>query len=319
MANQSPAQIRKQITDQIVAALEADQIPWRRPWSLSPNSGRPASVATGKPYSGINPLLLELHSLKHGFTSRWWATYRQWQELGCQVRRRPAGVKAGQWGATIVFYKQIARTVEDRQTGEEREERIPMLRTFTVFNADQVEGEAAKGLQVHEPDIPAEPATLDYQPAEELITATGADVRHGGDRAAYAIPMPKGSWPNHAHGDYIQLPPRSTFNSTSEYYATALHELAHWSEVRLDFNADYAMCELVAEMASVFMATELAIPQSHDLSNHRRYLKGWLRRMNDDPKWMFTASTQASKVTDYLLSFIDRGVASNEPEAAETE
>ena len=313
----SPAQIRQQITDRIVAALDADQIPWRRPWSLSPNSGRPASVTTGKPYSGVNPLLLELHRVEHGFSSRWWGTYRQWQRMGCQVKRRPAHVAKGNWGARIVFYKKISKTVEDTETGEERRQEIPLLRTYTVFSADQVEGEAAERFKVDEPDS-ADDSHPDFQPAEELIASTGADIRHGGDEACYIKPTPLGSWPNHRSGDYISVPQRSRFNTSADYYTTLLHELAHWSEVRLGWEGDYAANELVAEMASVFLANELGVPASDDLSNHRRYVEHWLGFMAD-PRWIFTASTQASKVTDYLLSFVGRGVQAEKFETAETE
>src|SRR6476619_65630 len=99
----SPSDIRKDITDRIVAALEGDLVPWRRTWSLSSNAGRPANVVSKRPYSGINPHLLQLHALRHGFTSKWWGTYEQIRELGGMVRRRPDHVPPGQWGCSIVF------------------------------------------------------------------------------------------------------------------------------------------------------------------------------------------------------------------------
>ena len=64
---QSQNQIRQQITQQIISALEQSSIPWRRPWTTSKNAGRPANVLSKRAYSGINPLLLELHALEHGF------------------------------------------------------------------------------------------------------------------------------------------------------------------------------------------------------------------------------------------------------------
>ena len=53
-----------------------------------------------------------------------------------------------------------------------------MLRTFNVFCADQVEGEFAERFQVNESEVVND--FVDFAPADELIEATGADIRHGG-------------------------------------------------------------------------------------------------------------------------------------------
>src|ERR1700733_6770656 len=106
---QSQNQIREQITQQIIAALEQDLVPWRRPWSVSKNVGRPANVLSKRAYSGINPLLLELHALNHGFQSKWWGTFDQWKQLGGTVSKRPSHVGKGAWGCKIVFYRPVSK------------------------------------------------------------------------------------------------------------------------------------------------------------------------------------------------------------------
>jgi len=40
------------------------------------------------------------------------------------------------------------------------------------------------------------------------------------------------------------------------------------------------------------------------LDNHAAYLKSWLEGMHGDPNYIFKASRQASKVCDFLLSFV---------------
>src|SRR5712692_9355885 len=97
-------QLRQQITAQIVEALEQNLLPWRRPWSKCRSNGRHSNVISGRPYRGINPLLLELHALRFGFGSTWWASFDQWRRLGGTIRPRPNGVEPGAWGAKIVFY-----------------------------------------------------------------------------------------------------------------------------------------------------------------------------------------------------------------------
>ena len=215
--------IRDDVTARIIQALESNLLPWRRPWRTTVGvnqPGRHSNVTSRKPYNGVNPLLLELHAMRHGFQSRWWSTFPGWKSLGCNIKKRPPNVEEGHWGCRVVFWKPVTKTVVDDQTGDEEDERFFVLRTYTLFNADQAEGEAAEQYQVHEESGQPQ-AEPDFAPAEELIVATGADIRHGGERAFYDL-----------IGDYIQLPHRERFATLGAYYETALHELANWSEPR---------------------------------------------------------------------------------------
>jgi antirestriction protein ArdC len=141
------------------------------------------------------------------------------------------------------------------------------------------------------------PDFIDFEPAEEAIAATEADIRLGGEQASYRRPESDGD------GDYICCPHKHRFPEEKEYYAAILHELSHWSQVRLDWNGSYAEGELRAEMTACFALSELGVPQSDDLSNSTAYLASWLRAAQNDPKFLFRASSDASKAVDYLLSF----------------
>jgi len=89
---------------------------------------------------------------------------------------------------------------------------------YTVFCVDQVEGNCLDHLRAGQVDS-NESLTVDYQPAENAIEATGASIRYGGGKAFYS-----------PSGDYIQVPPKATFESLDEFYGTCFHELCHWSE-----------------------------------------------------------------------------------------
>jgi len=296
----NPRQIREEITAKIIAALEKDLLPWRRPWS-SNNAGQHSNALTKKSYRGVNPLLLQIHAALFGFTSNWWATFNQWKQLGCSVNRRPDDVEAGQWGCPLAVYIPITKKAEEPVDDEDEENTFWILKRFTVFNADQVNGANAAQFQAVETAGDLNP---DYEPAEELIEKTGAEIHFGGDKAFYRQPV--GTWPNHYDGDFIQVPHKSSFVNGS-YYPTILHELGHWSEVRVGWDREketYAMGELIAEMASCFLASELKIPNGEPLDNHAAYLKSWLEAMHDDINFIFKASRQASKVCDFLLSFV---------------
>lgn len=302
----SQTQLRSEITANIIDAIEnKNLLPWRRPWAAGRSSGRHSNVQ-GRAYSGINPLILEVHAMTHGFGSTTWGTFHQWKSAGAFVKKRPAHIQPGHWGVGIVFFKPIKKLAIDQDTGEEVEDKFFLMRRFTVFNADQVEGPGVEKLQT--PKIVSE-FNADFGPAEELIQASGAKVIHHGTQAFYRRPTPEGSWPNHDDGDYIVLPPKNTFLLPGAYYETAFHELSHHSEVRLSWDHrkhGYSMGELVAEMSASFLSAELGVPQGETLENHASYLKHWLEGMKGDPSFLFKASTQASKVTDHLLSFLKK-------------
>jgi hypothetical protein len=84
--------IRDDVTARIIQALESNLLPWRRPWRTTVGGsqpGRHSNVTSKKPYQGVNPLLLELHAMRHGFQSRWWGSFPMWKSLGCNIRKAP--------------------------------------------------------------------------------------------------------------------------------------------------------------------------------------------------------------------------------------
>jgi antirestriction protein ArdC len=281
-------EIRQRITEKIIEALKAGTPPWKRPWG-GMNSGSPANLISKKSYRGINSLLLNCQP----FESRWWATYKQWQGSGAQVRR-------GEHGTRIVFWKPVAKTVINDQ-GEVEQGTFPLMRDYVVFNADQCEGGAVEKFRAQPGNGPGK-TFVDVGPAEEAIQATGAQIYYGGTRAVYSPTE-----------DFIRLPVKASFVSEHEAYATAFHELTHWSGNpkrldRLNMNARfgdaaYAFEELVAEIGGCFLCSEIGIPQSDDLANHNAYVGHWLGILQQDHGAIIRASSQASKAADFILAF----------------
>ncbi|MGY8771598.1 MAG: ArdC family protein [Pirellulales bacterium] len=264
----SQAEIRQQITNQIIDALKRGTIPWRKPWINHENAGLPSNVISKKRYQGVNAILLGLMSMDQGYQSKHWGTFRQWRMLGGSVKRE-----------------------QMKADGKTKDVNIPLMKTFVVFNSEQTTLDEYQVQNDHEPPSYCSDA---FAEAESLIASTNADIRFGGNRACYF-----------RQGDFIQMPHKSSFTSDSGFYETMFHELAHWSESRLGWEKDsYAMGELVAEMSACFVSTELRIPQSGDfVEQHTAYLASWLTELENDPKFIFKASSQSSKATDFLLSF----------------
>lgn len=288
MASQN--EIREHVTTEIIEALKRGVVPWRKPWSASGNSGFPANVVSKRNYSGINRLLLGAAAMKKGFQSQWWGTFRQWKQMGCRVKSRPHDVAAGHWGSRVIFYQSLTTTTKTKN-GEEKESTFPLLREYTVFNAEQVDG--AEQFQVA---AEAEATAPDFEPAEKAIAATGADIRIASEACYYRPPM-----------DFILMPPKSQFQQgvggLTEWYSTCLHELSHWSEIRLNWTGSYGLGELRAEMAACFLCAELGIPSHNPVENHAAYLAAWINTISEDHRAIFKISSAANAAADFILSF----------------
>lgn len=295
----SQNELRTAITAQIVDALTAGGLPpWRQPWKADRNCGTPTNVVSKRNYTGINPLLLAIAAQKHGFQSRWWGTFNQWKQLGGQVKARPSHLPPGRWGTQIVFCRPISKT-ETTPEGEEQDKTFFFLKTYTVFNLDQVEGASLDRLRAGNAPLTAADTHARHEEADRVISATWADIRHGGDRAFYS-----------PSGDFIQLPHRRQFDRIEGYYQTAGHELSHWAEHPARLNVDrskpensYAFLELVAELGGCYLMGELGLPTGEDLTNHAAYLKSWLAGMKNDTRFIFRAAAQASRAVDHILSY----------------
>jgi antirestriction protein ArdC len=237
-ASSGRASLYDDITDKIIAELEAGRAPWVQPWGSAAAKAplaMPRNAATGRHYSGINVLILWGAVIQHGFPGQSWLTFRQALSLGGNVRK-------GEHGTTVVYADRFTPEDEKRRardTGEDAAA-IPFLKRFTVFNAAQCDGLPDDIAAI----APPPPPGLIEPRVEALIEATGIDFRIGGDRAFY-VP---------AH-DYVQVPPPQAYFEPINWHRTALHELGHASghASRLDRDLTggfgtkkYAFEELVA-------------------------------------------------------------------------
>lgn len=127
--SQTRTDIYQTVTDSIIDSLESGVKPWMCPWVRNGvAAGLPANLSAGTACSGINIMLLWCSAAKQGFQDPRWLTYKQAQELGAQVRK-------GEHGTTAIFYKTQEKEAEDGAV-----EKIPMLKSFTVFNVEQIDG-----------------------------------------------------------------------------------------------------------------------------------------------------------------------------------
>lgn len=268
--------VHQAVTDKIIATLEAGEAgAWQCPWHRT-GGGLPRNALTGKSYRGINTLTLWCESQFRGWSDSRFATYRQWAELGAQVRK-------GEKSSLVVFFKEVGEEGDDMR-------RFVAKASF-AFNAAQVDGA---------------PATEDLPPASDwtipgsfdrFVEATGAEIIHGGDAAFYQ-----------PSEDRIVMPPRDRFRTAHGYASTMAHELTHWSGAKGRLDRDltgrfktqaYAAEELVAELGSAFLMAELGMA-AEPHPTHANYIASWIELLRDDNRAIFTTASAASTAAAYL-------------------
>jgi antirestriction protein ArdC/phage/plasmid primase-like uncharacterized protein len=282
------------VAEKLIEQLQNGTAPWLRPWDAGAGVGfMPMNPTTGKRYKGINSLALMAE--QRGDPR--WLTYKQAQAIEAQVRKGEKGTTIQYWKTHNEFNKtdNNGKPVLDWD-GKPFKVRIPLERPHvfyaTVFNAEQINGLpefVSKG--------------VDWNPierAETILSASGADIKHvESDTACYVQSK-----------DTIYLPDKAQFGSADKYYATALHELGHWTGHETRLNRDlahpfgstkYAIEELRAEIFSMTLGDEIGI--GHDPGQHAAYVASWIQVLKNDPTEIFRAAADAEKIQDYVLAF----------------
>ena len=282
----------EEFAEEVIRRLEAGTAPWQKPWKPG-HSTAPQNPVSGTVYRGGNRVWL---SMRQPDDDPRWMTYAQAREIGAQVRK-------GERGTSIAFWQWTKQVTEKDSAGRRvldsdgREKKVtvnlerPFVRYATVFHASQIEG-----LEPHTIDPPAwEPV----ERGERILSGSGAAIRHDQADRAYYRPGT----------DTIHLPGKEQFPDAAKYYATALHELGHWTghKDRLDRELgnsfgtpEYAREELRAEIASWMLGSETGV--GHDPDRHAAYVQSWIKALRDDPYEIIRACRDAEHIRDYLLA-----------------
>lgn len=286
--------IYRAVTDSIIASIEAGAGEFTMPWhGLGAPIAKPQNAHTRMEYHGINVLVLWAHAHEHGYHSGYWGTYRQWQEVGAQVRK-------GEKSSPIVFFKRFEEPSEDN--GENPSNRL-FARASRVFNADQVTGWTPP-----EDRHPPGEAIVSEMLADFVLAST-ADVRWGGTMACYRI-----------RDDYIEMPGKERFRDTPTSTAneglgaTLLHELVHWSGAKHRLarfeggikKEDVAAEELVAELGAAFLCSDLGVT-NQPRPDHAAYVAHWLQLLKNDTRAIFAAARLANQAAMYLHELASPG------------
>jgi antirestriction protein ArdC len=283
--------VAAEITNLIIAKIEAGVLPWTRSWSGGGGSGGRPLRFNGQAYSGVNCLYLWAVGADADYLSPYWMTFKQAAALGGQVRR-------GENGSLSIFFNAVNKAETDVSTGEESSRLIRFMRHYIVFNADQIDGLPPHYAPSAEPEIVAPSAR--QAAIDTYFSAIPSEVRYGGDKAFFS--------PSH---DFIQMPHKGAFTSQDAFASTLAHETVHWSghTDRLArtfgkrFGDDaYAFEEIVASIGQAFICADLDLPSTlHD--SHASYVDHWLKVLKGDKTAIIHAASKAEQAVKYLTAF----------------
>ena len=277
-------EVMEAVASRIIASIEAGIVngEWKKSWA---GGAIAMNAVTGNQYRGGN--LIALWVFGEDFKSGYWATYRQWQSIGAQVRKGETGIRLIKWSP--VPCKDHGPDERCQSCGK----MVPNV--FTVFNAAQVDGWDGNPENIRNEDER-------LADAEDFIKATGAAIEHSDEGRAYYRPST----------DSITLPRFESFTNAEAYYATAAHELIHWTGAESRLNRDmegkwgddsYAGEELVAELGSAMLCATLGISEN-PRPDHAQYLKFWVGRLRDDYRLLWNAASAASKAVQYVEALV---------------
>jgi len=274
--------IYQHVTDSIVNMLETSG-GWVMPWTKTGGGGLPENGVTKYQYKGINTLYLWAVGYEMGYQSSKWASYKDWQTAGRQVR---AGEKSV--GRVIYWGKADKKDNSGVKTGEQ----YLFAKSTAVFNETQLTDYVT-------PVITLIPDSLKMPAAEQFFTNLGGIVNHGGNRAYY-----------NPDSDQITMPLFGAFKDQLGYYSTLGHEYTHWTSKSHRCNRElgkrfgdqaYAAEELIAELGTAFLMAQLGL-SAEPREDHASYIASWLKLLKGDKKAVFSAASKAQQACDYLLN-----------------
>ena len=284
--------LQQQLAEQFLHILEEEKLDWKKEWSGL--SGRPYNPVSKTVYHGSNYFSLLLTSMAKGYQDPRWCTFAQIKEQGWTLKAgKGQSAKIEFWYPYDREQKKAISWQEFREAGGQINDRYQLFsRAYSVYNGDMIVG--IPKLEVTQNEI---------QPVELVDTISGSMgvsiSYHKSDQAFYR-PVE----------DRIYLPYRQQFHSEYAYASTALHELSHatGSEHRLnrkqggEFGTEpYAYEELVAEISSCFLSSELPMGQTEEhLQNHKAYVQSWIQGIKEQPEALFRAVKDAEQAAAYL-------------------
>ena len=289
-------QTLEQFAKEVIASMKKNNGRWEKMFGDNIDA---INSVTNNRYRGINQLMLSFTSECKKYKNNIWASYKQWESIGAQVKKDSKGTG-------IVFYKPSKfRNPKKDETPNTKHGLVKtqwsVLRASTVFNVSQVD------LTNSEYKIPVKKSGKQYSidTIDSFIKSTNVTVKHDDVNRCFYV----------SSKDYINMTPKEFFKDTKDsdatvnYYSVLFHELTHATghKNRLDrkdkfddHSKSYAFEELIAETGAILFGKHFKIEKTIR-PNHAQYLNSWITALQKDFSFLTGAIAQASRSFEYFV------------------
>lgn len=296
---------------------------WRKSWSSEDFFQR--NGLTDTPYSNLNQSLLFSVAIAKGLEDPRWLTFNQAQSNDLKVKK---GSKGYPIYKLITTYErkmkdENGKPLKDKDGRELKEEVTfskPILKKFTVFNANDIEGIEPYKKAILSPEQEALLKQENYALAEETIkifceknNITLKEIPSSRAFHSYAQSN------NGATDKQVVIPLKAQFDSLDEYFSTLFHEVGHATKhlgIRINQETDtekgnifgsrnYAREELTAELTALFLCKQFKIDSSEAATreqNSLAYLKSWIKGGLLTKEDFQTATIEANRSAKAILA-----------------
>jgi antirestriction protein ArdC len=306
--------VNKVMSGMLAAIESGEAMPWRQPFTDDPSlagASVPRNPVTKHVYSGVNSMVLRWVAGEKGYNDGRWMTYKNAQDLGGNVRK-------GEKGTFILAPRMIPKKDKDGKEvlgADGKPQKFVVFNAMAVFNVEQIDGlnlpdEKKNEDLVAKTPLEAQEFVIErYKKSMEALGQKVPDI-HYTYVGQYGSHSSSPNWSPMM--DNITLPTLEQFNSPEEIFDTLMHELAHSTGHasrldRTDLTKDYgnpdgvarAKEELIAEISSAILGQMFGIENT--LDNSAAYVQSWLKRLQNNPQEVISATKEAQKVVDYML------------------
>lgn len=257
---------------------------------------QPVNYCTSKPYRGINTLTLWVSVQNTGYSTPYFATFKQLAQNGHRLKK---GAKADD-----IVYHNLKYYLNNKRLTAQQYNALPndskaivkvrkTLRFYKVFNMDHVEGFN------HESDTTIRENVKPLKHYDDLISSLDPTIVYKKVPSAFYSP----------EDDAITMIPQEYYESDAQFYQTLLHELIHWtghrtrlcrfSKTSLSMKGR-AYEELVAELGSAF----LLLPADQNIRQNAIYVNSWIKELENDTRYIFKAASEAQRAVDMINSTV---------------
>lgn len=301
---------------------------WKKGWIGGVNMHGMPQNYSGRFYSGFNTLFLQMDTFANGYKTPVYMTF-------LQVTKENLKVKKGSRSLPVVYWDRIIKDGSGKRVSAEDYDALspekkkecsihPLLRSFNVFNIDQTNLEEVnkekydklvskfKSKKLSDESGMYKSAALDRMfEKQEWFCRIITD--NPSNRACYIPSI-----------DTIFVPMKSQFKTGKtadevykdgmEFYATALHEMAHSTGAAIRLNRlehskfgapKYAKEELVAELSAALVGSTMGFDK-RILDNNAAYLESWIKTLKEEPKFIVSVMSDVSKASKMVLEQVDK-------------